>query len=103
MLEIEKDTYWTFERDDMVFDADFKSRQEAQNAADEDYQEECLDLLDCKNGETASAEINLIEYIYDDEGERVKKQKVLSSVDFEYYHGDLKEHGTLYSGEGGVL
>lgn len=96
-------TYWTFERDGEIFDAEFDSEKEAQYWADEAFTEECEDEGGWDNGDTASADIELIEFTYDDDGEMVIKQRVSSSVDFEYYHGDLAEHGTWHKGGGGVL
>lgn len=96
-------TYWTFERDGEIFDAEFNSQKEAQEWADDGFNQECEDEGGWSNGDTASADIVLIEFEYDDDGERVEKQRVESTVEFEYYHGDLAEHGTWHRGGGGVL
>jgi len=89
-------SYWTFERDGRLYDHEFTTMDQAQEEADEGFEQECIDEGGWKNGETASAEIFLIEFTYDDDGEQVELQRVKSTVDFEYYHGDLIEHGTIY-------
>ena len=96
--------YWTFERDGEVFDADFDSKEEAQIWAEEGFQQECEDEGGWNNGDIETAEIKVIQFYYDGEtGERNIFESEKSTVEFEYYHGDAVEHGTLHSGGGGVL
>ncbi len=93
--------FWTFERNEEMYEHDFESKEAAQNYADEAFEDECLEQS-WNNGDTASEEIFLIEYIYDYHGDRIIKQKVTSTVDFEYYHGDFEEHTVWHCGGGGV-
>ena len=95
-------TYWTFERDGEIFDADFNSMKEALSWADDAFAEQCQEEGPA-NGEEFEEDIVLIEYTYDDDGERVEKRRVPGVVSYEHYHGDLAEHGTWNSGGGGVL
>lgn len=83
--------FWTFERDGEIYDAEYATKQEAQNDADEAYAEECQEESP-RNGETFEEEIYLIYFTYDDDGERVIDQREKSCVSYEHYHGDRAEH-----------
>ena len=97
-------TFWTFERDGEVFDAEFDTQAGAQKWADEGFADECADEGGWRNGETTSADIELLEFDWNEEtGERDIKQRVKGTVEYEHYHGDMAEHGTWHSGGGGVL
>jgi hypothetical protein len=89
--------YWTFERDGEVYDAEFVSKEAAQEAADEGFAQQCEDEGGWHNGDTQEADIELIQFHYDDDsGERIIVHREESVVELEYYHGDLKEHGYPY-------
>lgn len=90
MAEPEK--YWTFKRDDELGDFEFDSEKEAQYWADEEFAEQCQEE-NPRNNEEFSEDITLVEFSYDDDGERVIHQEIEGSVDYVHYHGDLKEHG----------
>lgn len=81
--------YWSFiDWDGEEYDADFDTQQEAQEAADEAYEAYCEE-----ESESRFDYIDIIRYYIDDEsGERVEVQRVFSSVEYEYYHGDYEEH-----------
>ena len=87
--------YWTFEKDGEIFDADFDSQEEAQQWADEAFCQECEECGEYSNGDTESEEIVLVQYRYNDDGERDIIGRVDSTVDFEFYHGDFAEHNTI--------
>lgn len=93
-------TYWTYERDGEIFDAEFETQEKAQQYADDIFGEQCDD--DGERG-SCSEDITLIEFDYDDDGERVEKQRIPSAVEYEYYHGDFAEHSVWHKGGGGVL
>lgn len=86
------DKYWTFERDGEIGDFEFDTEKEAQYWADEVFAEECQEDSP-ENGDEFSEDITLIEFSFDDDGDRVVHQKIEGSVDYTHYHGDLKEHG----------
>jgi hypothetical protein len=89
--------YYTFERDGEIFDAEFNTSKEAQAWADDAFEQQCCDEGDFRNGDTASEEIEIIQFYYDDEGERIITHREESTVDFECYHGDFEEHNTLWN------
>lgn len=96
--------YWTFERDGKIFDAEFDTQAEAQQWADEGFADECADEGGFRNGDTAEADIELLEFEWDEEtGERKILQRINSTVEYEHYHGDFAEHSVWHSGGGGVL
>lgn len=96
--------FWTFiDSAGEIFDAEFADKAEAHVWADEAFCDECLDEGGWKNGQTASAEIELIKFHYDENGERRIVEREKTTVDFEYYHGDYAEHSVWHSGGGGVL
>lgn len=97
----EKVHFWTYIRDEEIFDADFNSKQEASDYAQTRYNEERSDADDFKD--SSEEEIELIRYHYDDDGERVIVERAKDTLEYEYYHGDMAEHGTWHSGGGGVL
>lgn len=87
------DTFWTFEQDGEIYDADFDTKEKAQQRADELWADNpCND--DMCNGEISEADIYLINYSYDDDGERAIISREFSTVYHEYYHGDFAEHNT---------
>lgn len=86
--------HWTHVYDGEVYDADFSCMNAAIKAADEWWVEKQSENENMRNGEIFEAEIDIIAYRYDDEGER----KIFTTVEhvavYEHYHGDLAEHGT---------
>lgn len=92
-----QETFWTFHREDKeICDAEYPTAQKAMEEADEQFADECLNRdYDWQNNETDSEGVVLINFYYDeDTGDRVIIKRVNETVDFEYYHGDQKEHGT---------
>lgn len=75
-------------------DAEFATKEQALQHAQTRYNEDCSDGDDFKHDQ--SAEIKLVEYYTDDEGDTVAVQTVKDTVEYEYYHGDLAEHGTVW-------
>ena len=96
------ESHWTFERDGEIFDADFESMKAAMQWADDAFAEQCQEDSPA-NGESFEEDIFLIEFTYDDDGERAEIQRIPAVVSYEHYHGDMAEHGTWHSGGGGVL
>ena len=89
-----QEKYWTYELDGEIFDADFETRDKADAHAQEDYAESLADESP-RNGEVFTRDdYALIEFSYDDDGERVIHVRDDDAVlEYEHYHGDLKEHG----------
>lgn len=96
MTHEENAMFWTYSvGGGELFDAEFNTQEEAQADADERYAEQIADEESPRNGETFSNDIELIRFTWDDEtGERVIHERVPGTVEYEHYHGDLKEHGT---------
>jgi len=92
-----KHYYWTFILDDELFDYEFNTRQEAQDKADSLFEEQCEELDDAQLG-LQEKEITLIRYHLgtDENGdlEQIPVKVEESVATYEYYHGDLAEHGT---------
>lgn len=88
----ELDKFWTFERDSELQDYEFDTQEEAQYWADEAFAEQCQEESPANN-EEFSEEITLVEFSFDDNGERVTHQEIESCVEYVHYHGDRKEHG----------
>ena len=88
-----KKFYWTFEKDGEAYDGEFESKKEALEHANEAFAEQCQEYSP-KNGEEFEGEIYLLSFYYDDDGDLVIDECEKSSVHYEHYHGDLKEHGT---------
>lgn len=94
--------YWTYSIDGgEYFDHEFTSQKKAADYAQVRFNEDCSDGDDYKIDQ--EADIELIRYHFDDDGERIIHETVQDTVEYEYYHGDLAEHGTWYKGGGGVL
>jgi hypothetical protein len=102
MTQSQQKFYWTFERNENVFDAEFETANQALAYANQVFLEECQDE-GVGNNETRSDEIYLICYCCDDDGEIKIDQRMRQTISCTGYHGDITEHGTLYSGAGGVL
>lgn len=93
IAKAEGNLFWTFELDGEIYDGDFDSRDEADNHAQEKYAEDCQEESP-RNGETFERDdYALIEYSYDDDGERVVYNREDAVLEYEHYHGDAKEHG----------
>jgi hypothetical protein len=90
-----QEKYWTYERDGEISDIEALTKDDAQECAEDIFAEECEVY---ENGYQAEMDITLIEFMYDDEGERVILQRIPSGVSYEEYHGDFKEHNTYHRG-----
>jgi hypothetical protein len=89
-------TLFDFEFDGERYDLECTTKAEAEKWADEWYAER-FDDEPMRNGETREDDGIIIEYTYDDEtGESVNETRHDFPLEYEYYHGDLKEHGYPY-------
>lgn len=96
--------FWTFKEDEVIFDGEFKNKQQAFKFAEERFIENCELYGVYKNGQCCEKEIELIQYEWNrktDECNVVQREN--ATMVYECYHGDLKEHGTWYIGGGGAL
>lgn len=86
--------FWTYSVEgEELFDGEFATKEEAVEYAQTRFNEQCSDGDDWKHDQEAS--IELVRFHIDDEtGERVIHEKVEDTLEYEYYHGDLAEHGT---------
>lgn len=93
VAKAEGNLFWTYELDGEIYDAEFETRAKADEWAQERYAES-LEDEPMRNGDTFSRDdYALIEFSYDEEGERVIHEREDSCLEYEHYHGDLKEHG----------
>lgn len=90
----EKQFFWTFSYENDIHDYECKSKPEAIKAADEWWEQECIDNFELRNGSVHAEEIELIHFYLDDDGERVIEEREKTEVEYTHYHGDLEEHGT---------
>ncbi len=83
---------WTYRTaDDQIFDGEYDTMHEADNAAQEAFCEECE-----KEGCTRNqlSRISLLEFEMDEKtGERKILQSVKSIVEWQYNRSDREEHG----------
>jgi len=94
IAKAEGNLFWTYELDGEIYDADFDSADKAQECADEKFAEECQEESPRNGEEFERCDFALIEYSYDDDGERViHSRDDTAMLAYEHYHGDLKEHG----------
>lgn len=85
-------TYWTYETNGTIFDLEFDTMQEALDFAEKKFVEECEDYEIDHDDEL---DFFLVEVSFNEEnGDREEIKRVKTVVSYEYYHGDLKEHGT---------
>lgn len=88
------DFLWTFERYGNIYDAEYKSKSEAQKAADELYAEECEEQSEV--GEIWEDDIFLICFSYGEDGEMIIDQREESVVYYENEKSEMAEHGTWH-------
>jgi len=87
--------YWTFEIDDEIYDADFKTSKECLQALDEFYAEKVREEeWDLQNGDKRSCDAKILRFAYNDNNERFFFSRLSVVVEYEHYHGDRAEHGT---------
>ncbi len=87
--------FWTFEIDDEIHDADFKTPKDCLQAMDDFFAGMVQnDFPSLQNGDKHGCSAKIIRYTYNDDNERdiIFTQEV--TAEYEHYHGDLKEHGT---------
>lgn len=85
--------FYTFERDGEIFDAEFKTPEEAQQWADEAYGEEIEAEMSPRNNEEFEAEIFILKRHLDPVSEEVvTDERTASTVNYTHYHGDHAEH-----------
>ena len=94
--------YWTFiDEDGDEYDAEFLSNDQARQSAEDDFVERCVDNCTCQS---TKQDIELVKYVYDDNGEPVQVEKHKAVINFMFEAtSDLQEHGTWHHGGGGVL
>ncbi len=88
---------WRFIDENEDFDYNFKSKEQAQQAADDYYSDHCDEDLDSENV-YCSDDIELIKFYFDKNEDPVVLHREMSYVESEYYHGDFKEHSTWHKG-----
>lgn len=79
-----------------ITDGEYPNAQAALEAAEEKYGTDVVDNLDPRNGELFTEDLIIYEYRVDDfvnDGNPVEIDNFVTEVEYEHYHGDLKEHG----------
>ena len=89
------DILWTFEYDGELMDLEFTDRAKLEAWLDEWWAEKHADE-DMRNGETREDEGFIVQFCFDDDGERKEISRERYCLCYEYYHGDFKEHNTYY-------
>lgn len=89
--------YWTYE-DPWGEEQDLEclSHAAALDNAQEWFDDHCNDNVESPvNGQEEETDIIVFQFFYDQKtGERRITRKAFETLSWEYYHGDLKEHGT---------
>lgn len=97
-----KITFWEYHLDGVgMSDNEFPTRNAAYRDAEEIFAEEVQQNMYPRNGEEFEAELTLVEYLVNAEGEDEEITREDDTVIYQHYHGDLEEHGVWH--KGGVL
>lgn len=88
--------YWTFERNGVIYDDAFKSKDHAEDYANNIYAEECEENSP-RNGEIFNEDFVLIRFKYDENDDVVILERINAVLEYEHYHGDFCEHNTLWN------
>lgn len=96
---MKKEILWTYEDPwGEINDSYFKTCGDAIIAANEDFCLYCDENMELINGATREEECNVYGFFFNSQGERVCVAFKEITVEWEYYHGDYKEHGTHWRG-----
>lgn len=92
------ENFWTYSiGGDEYFDAEFKTKDDAEKDADERFNDQCAE--GDESTENQEIDVEYIRFSWNDEtGERVIHDRVEDTLFYEYYHGDYAEHNTHYRG-----
>lgn len=85
-------TYFDFEYDGERHDLECEKHEDAERWADDWWIDRCEEDGDMENGEFKEDEGSIIEFYFDEEGEKVDIQNQSLLLSYEYYHGDYAEH-----------
>ena len=85
--------YWTIEDDGEMKDLECATKESAVQWAEERFIEACEDEGGWSNGDTREKDVEAVLYYHDAAGEFVEVDRSPEVLFFEYYHGDVKEHG----------
>lgn len=91
------DLYWSYEDQwGEEQDLEYLTAAAAFDNAQEAFDDYCNDNIESPfNGQEEEADIMVFQFFYDEKtGDRRITRKQFETVSWEYYHGDLKEHGT---------
>lgn len=89
----EREYYWTIDDDGEMQDLECATKESAVQWAEERFVETCEAEGGWRNGETREKDVEAVRFFYDDAGDLVEVERSDEVLFFEYYHGDLKEHG----------
>ena len=79
-----------------ITDAEYPTAHAALEAAEETYGDTVVENMSPRNGELFTEDLIIYEYRVDDlvnDGNPVEIDNFVTEVEYEHYHGDLKEHG----------
>lgn len=88
-----EDVYYTLEYEGERLDWECDTEAKLREVAD-DWFASKFDDEPMKNGETRSADAVMIKFTQDASGEYLELERSDYPLHYEYYHGDLAEHGT---------
>lgn len=90
----QREYFWTIENDGEDMELEMADKDRAVSYAEDLFIEDRMnDDVDWKNGDTEERDVIAIRFYYNDDGDRVEVERSDETLCFEYYHGDLKEHG----------
>lgn len=89
------DHYWTYIREDSkIFDAEFKTMDEARTDAENQFVQECVDNEVCASTEQS---LELLKYVYDENEEPVEDEKHDATIEFMFDPtSDFQEHSVWH-------
>ncbi len=86
--------YWTYSVEGQKFDCEFESLEKCTSFMEEEFAQNVFETESLANGETRSADAEIIQFKYGEDGEKETVCIEKFSLEYEHYHGDLAEHGT---------
>ena len=82
--------FWTYERNGVIEDQEFKTKAECILFANEEYDAECLDR-GIDDGETWTEDYHLIYFRYNKEGSRVIDEREQATLECSAFYGTIED------------
>lgn len=93
-VEYDREFYWSYIRDGELYDAEYETKDEAIQEANDKFCQECYDR---ELGGVIEEPIVLIQFCYTNGGNMSVLKQIDSYVFYEDYHGDYAEHNIMWN------